>query len=195
MPINNTQGLPLFITSLDRRDRYTHSSTPLNFASSLLPSYSGALRSFLSLKFFHFVSKGFILSSSAGFHFTRSCLLEICPKRRPSFPVAMSVSIASLHKSKGSFLSVVSSSMSFVLVRDNLPLARICFRSPITLIPCFRISGQTGLGKSTLINTIFAAHLIDSKGRLAPDEPVRSTTEIQTVSHSMLSYSSPDIPP
>jgi predicted GTPase len=44
--------------------------------------------------------------------------------------------------------------------------------------------GQTGLGKSTLINTIFAAHLIDSKGRLTPDEPVRSTTEIQTVSHS-----------
>lgn len=45
-------------------------------------------------------------------------------------------------------------------------------------------TGQTGLGKSTLINTIFASHLIDSKGRLAPDEPVRSTTEIQTVSHS-----------
>ncbi|KAH0551777.1 Septin Spn2 [Trichoglossum hirsutum] len=43
--------------------------------------------------------------------------------------------------------------------------------------------GQTGLGKSTLINTIFASHLIDSKGRLTPDEPVRSTTEIQTTSH------------
>merc|ERR1711939_1174794 len=43
--------------------------------------------------------------------------------------------------------------------------------------------GQSGLGKSTLINTIFASHLIDSKGRLTPDEPVRSTTEIQTVSH------------
>lgn len=46
-------------------------------------------------------------------------------------------------------------------------------------------AGQTGLGKSTLINTIFASHLIDSKGRMAPNEPVRSTTEIQTVSHSM----------
>lgn len=45
--------------------------------------------------------------------------------------------------------------------------------------------GQTGLGKSTLVNTIFASHLIDSKGRLNPNEPVRSTTEIQTVSHSM----------
>jgi predicted GTPase len=45
-------------------------------------------------------------------------------------------------------------------------------------------TGQTGLGKSTLINTIFASHLIDSKGRLTPNEPVRSTTEIQTVSHS-----------
>ncbi|KAF9023516.1 GTP binding protein [Hymenopellis radicata] len=43
--------------------------------------------------------------------------------------------------------------------------------------------GQTGLGKSTLINTIFASHLIDSKGRFAADEPVRQTTEIQAVSH------------
>jgi septin 3/9/12 len=45
------------------------------------------------------------------------------------------------------------------------------------------MAGQTGLGKSTLINTIFASHLMDSKGRLQPDEPIRSTTEIQTVSH------------
>ncbi|KAK3387798.1 Septin-type guanine nucleotide-binding (G) domain-containing protein [Podospora didyma] len=43
--------------------------------------------------------------------------------------------------------------------------------------------GQTGLGKSTLINTIFASHLIESKGRLAPEEIIRSTTEIQSVSH------------
>jgi septin family protein len=47
----------------------------------------------------------------------------------------------------------------------------------------FWLSGQTGLGKSTLINTIFASHLIDSKGRREADEPVRQTTEIQTVSH------------
>jgi septin 3/9/12 len=45
------------------------------------------------------------------------------------------------------------------------------------------LTGQTGLGKSTLINTIFASHLIDSKGRLHPEEPIRSTTEIQAVSH------------
>ncbi|RDA94877.1 hypothetical protein CP533_4298 [Ophiocordyceps camponoti-saundersi (nom. inval.)] len=43
--------------------------------------------------------------------------------------------------------------------------------------------GQTGLGKSTLINTIFASHLIDSKGRMMPEEPIRTTTEIQAVSH------------
>ena len=47
----------------------------------------------------------------------------------------------------------------------------------------FWLSGPTGLGKSTLINTIFASHLIDSKGRREADEPVRQTTEIQTVSH------------
>ncbi|TDL24728.1 septin ring protein [Rickenella mellea] len=45
------------------------------------------------------------------------------------------------------------------------------------------VVGQTGLGKSTMINTIFASHLIDSKGRLGSDEPVRQTTEIQTESH------------
>lgn len=44
-------------------------------------------------------------------------------------------------------------------------------------------SGQTGLGKSTLINTIFASHLVDSKGRLSPTENSRSTTEIHPVTH------------
>lgn len=44
-------------------------------------------------------------------------------------------------------------------------------------------TGQTGLGKSTLINTIFASHLIETKGRHHPDEVIRSTTEIHPVSH------------
>ncbi|GJJ12415.1 Septin Spn2 [Clathrus columnatus] len=48
------------------------------------------------------------------------------------------------------------------------------------------VVGQTGLGKSTLINTIFASHLIDTKGRLAADEPVRQTTDIQAVSHTIV---------
>lgn len=46
-------------------------------------------------------------------------------------------------------------------------------------------AGQTGLGKSTLINTIFASHLMESKGRMLPDEPIRQTTEIQAVSHTI----------
>lgn len=45
------------------------------------------------------------------------------------------------------------------------------------------LAGQTGLGKSTLVNTIFASHLVDSKGRFEVDEPVRQTTEIQAASH------------
>uniref|UniRef100_A0A0D2XUT6 Septin-type G domain-containing protein n=1 Tax=Fusarium oxysporum (strain Fo5176) TaxID=660025 RepID=A0A0D2XUT6_FUSOF len=44
---------------------------------------------------------------------------------------------------------------------------------------------RLGMGKSTLINTIFASHLIDSKGRFQPDEPIRQTTEIQAVSHTI----------
>jgi predicted GTPase len=56
--------------------------------------------------------------------------------------------------------------------------------------------GQTGLGKSTLINTIFASHLIDSKGRLEAEEPVRQTTDIQAVSHGTLSQALvPEYPP
>jgi septin 3/9/12 len=49
-------------------------------------------------------------------------------------------------------------------------------------------TGQTGLGKSTLINTIFASHLVDSKGRFVADEPVRQTTEIQAVSHGRITF-------
>jgi hypothetical protein len=61
-------------------------------------------------------------------------------------------------------------------------LASFCGKD-ISYFDEFWFSGQTGLGKSTLINTIFASHLIDSKGRREADEPVRQTTEIQTVSH------------
>lgn len=45
------------------------------------------------------------------------------------------------------------------------------------------VVGQSGLGKSTLVNTIFASHLIDSKGRQEHDLPIRQTTEINTISH------------
>ncbi|OWZ48411.1 hypothetical protein LQV05_003341 [Cryptococcus neoformans] len=45
------------------------------------------------------------------------------------------------------------------------------------------VVGQTGLGKSTLINTLFASHLIESKGRFEPDVLPRQTTEIAAQSH------------
>ncbi|KAI8384754.1 cell division/GTP binding protein [Radiomyces spectabilis] len=48
------------------------------------------------------------------------------------------------------------------------------------------VVGQSGLGKSTLVNTIFASHLIESKGRLNADEPPRQTTDIETVSHTIV---------
>ncbi|PWN23300.1 cell division/GTP binding protein [Microstroma glucosiphilum] len=48
------------------------------------------------------------------------------------------------------------------------------------------VVGQTGLGKSTLINTLFASHLIDSKGRVDAFEQPRSTTEIHPVSHLII---------
>jgi len=45
------------------------------------------------------------------------------------------------------------------------------------------VVGQTGLGKSTLINTLFASHLVESKGRTEPDITPRSTTEIHAQGH------------
>ncbi|WVR04312.1 hypothetical protein IAU60_001312 [Kwoniella sp. DSM 27419] len=51
------------------------------------------------------------------------------------------------------------------------------------------VVGQTGLGKSTLINTLFASHLTDSKGRFEPDTPVRQTTEIAAQSHVIVENS------
>ncbi|KAI7871974.1 Septin-type guanine nucleotide-binding (G) domain-containing protein [Mucor mucedo] len=47
------------------------------------------------------------------------------------------------------------------------------------------VVGQSGLGKSTLVNTIFASHLIDSKGRLDASETTRQTTEIEAVAHTI----------
>jgi septin 3/9/12 len=70
--------------------------------------------------------------------------------------------------------------------RSHFLISQSCFnlrKRNISILTGFWSSGQTGLGKSTLINTIFASHLIDSKGRREADEPVRQTTEIQTVSH------------
>lgn len=43
-------------------------------------------------------------------------------------------------------------------------------------------TGQTGLGKSTLVNTLFASHLVESKGRTEPDIAARATTEIHAKS-------------
>ncbi|PVU97726.1 hypothetical protein BB561_000420 [Smittium simulii] len=38
--------------------------------------------------------------------------------------------------------------------------------------------GESGMGKTTLVNTIFAGHLVDSNGRKAAQEQPRKTTEI-----------------
>ncbi|KAL7754452.1 cell division control protein [Sorochytrium milnesiophthora] len=43
--------------------------------------------------------------------------------------------------------------------------------------------GSTGLGKSTLLNTLFASHLVDSKGRTEASTPFRQTTEVIPVTH------------
>ncbi|RLV84027.1 Cell division control protein 10 [Meyerozyma sp. JA9] len=45
------------------------------------------------------------------------------------------------------------------------------------------VVGRSGLGKSTLINTLFSSKLVDSSGRRRADLPVEKTTEIVVSSH------------
>lgn len=47
------------------------------------------------------------------------------------------------------------------------------------------------MGKSTLVNTLFASHLIDSKGRQNVQDLHKQTTQIESVSHGKLSH--PDL--
>eukprot|EP00999_Lentomonas_sp_LEN2_P002999 NODE_856_length_1153_cov_71.329435_g814_i0.p1 GENE.NODE_856_length_1153_cov_71.329435_g814_i0~~NODE_856_length_1153_cov_71.329435_g814_i0.p1 ORF type:complete len:337 (-),score=52.17 NODE_856_length_1153_cov_71.329435_g814_i0:69-1079(-) len=45
------------------------------------------------------------------------------------------------------------------------------------------VVGHTGLGKSTFVNSLFSAHLVDSKGSKKAGEPIRQTTEISVQTH------------
>lgn len=45
------------------------------------------------------------------------------------------------------------------------------------------VVGQSGLGKTTLVNTLFASHLVDTSGRKDPLEEFARTPEIKVISH------------
>ena len=47
------------------------------------------------------------------------------------------------------------------------------------------VVGQSGLGKTTLINTLFASHLVDTSGRKDPQSEFARTPEIKVVSMSL----------
>jgi septin 3/9/12 len=72
---------------------------------------------------------------------------------------------------------------------DNIPkqiekkLVRRGFSFNVMVVGNFDLyKGRSGLGKSTMINTLFAAHLLNSKG-VSP----KQTTEVTTVTNRMLS--------
>lgn len=48
------------------------------------------------------------------------------------------------------------------------------------------VAGRSGLGKSTLINSLFSSKLIDSSGRKSAAEPIERTTEMKATSHVLL---------
>ncbi|KAJ2614932.1 cell division control protein [Coemansia sp. RSA 1365] len=45
--------------------------------------------------------------------------------------------------------------------------------------------GESGMGKSTLVNSIFSTHLVDSQGRRTAQEVIRKTTEILPVTQTL----------
>ncbi|KAJ1953060.1 cell division control protein [Dipsacomyces acuminosporus] len=45
--------------------------------------------------------------------------------------------------------------------------------------------GESGMGKSTLVNSIFSSHLVDSQGRRTAQEVIRKTTEITPVTQTL----------
>lgn len=48
------------------------------------------------------------------------------------------------------------------------------------------VVGRLGLGKSTLVNTLFSLKLAESSGRRLPEQPVEKTTEITVASHVLV---------
>ncbi|CDK29057.1 unnamed protein product [Kuraishia capsulata CBS 1993] len=46
--------------------------------------------------------------------------------------------------------------------------------------------GHSGLGKTTLVNTLFASHLAESSGRKTIYDPIEKTPEIKITSHTLL---------
>lgn len=51
------------------------------------------------------------------------------------------------------------------------------------------VVGRSGLGKSTLINTLFSSSLTSSNGRRNVEEPIEKTTEIKVSSHVLVENS------
>ncbi|BFZ61832.1 cell division control protein [Saitoella coloradoensis] len=47
------------------------------------------------------------------------------------------------------------------------------------------VVGQSGLGKSTFINTLFNASLLSSTGRTLPTTPIPQTTSVSTTTHTL----------
>lgn len=48
------------------------------------------------------------------------------------------------------------------------------------------VVGRSGLGKTTLVNTLFSSKLATTQGRRTAEEPVEKTTEIKTHSHTLV---------
>lgn len=47
------------------------------------------------------------------------------------------------------------------------------------------VVGRSGLGKTTLVNTLFSSKLANTQGRRSPEAPIEKTTEIKVHSHSL----------
>jgi len=73
----------------------------------------------------------------------------------------------------------------FLILKHLYVKIKWIYEINIICIYYFLLLGQSGLGKSTMVNTLFASHLLDNKATQKASDPIRQTTEINTITHSM----------
>ncbi|KAI9299010.1 putative GTP binding protein [Neoconidiobolus thromboides FSU 785] len=84
-----------------------------------------------------------------------------------------------LNEAKAAIYTPMSAPVGFASITNQIQkkFLKRGFQFNIMLV------GESGLGKSTFVNTLFASHLLDSKGRTTAAQPNRKTVNIEPIQH------------
>ncbi|KAI9023123.1 Septin-domain-containing protein [Hyaloraphidium curvatum] len=101
------------------------------------------------------------------------------PTTPPSAPAPSTAPVAAVTQQMKKMSVANQSYVGFETLPNQIVRKRLKegFRFNIMIV------GASGLGKTTLVNTMFAAHLVDSKATKHPTDPWPKTTEIASVTH------------